>query len=496
MTEKAYLAIDMGASSGRHLAGLFDGRQLRLEDVYRFDNGPVELAGHLHWDFLEQWKHVRRGLRLAADTVGGCVASVGIDTWGLDFGLLGRNDQLLGNPFHYRDRQTDGMIDRACSIVPREEIFRHTGLQFMQINTLYQLLAMKLARSSLLDAAESLLMIPDLFNWLLTGVKCNEMTDASTTQFYDPVKGDWATELLDRFGLPRYILGRIVPPGTTLGPLRNNLVAETGLTSAKVVLPAAHDTGSAVVAVPADSRPGVRPDWCYISLGTWALMGIESPRPMIDDAVLKLNFTNEAGVEGTSRVLKNITGMWLLQECRRVWNEAGEDLDWESLGRMSAAEPPLRSFVDPDAADFLAPKNMPEAIVAFCQRTGQQPPASRGAVVRCALESIALKFRHVFAMCETLAGARIETIHIVGGGVKNRQLCQATADACQRRVVAGPVEATAIGNLMVQAKALGDVASIADAREVIRRSFAVEEYEPQNCRAWDEAYERFLYRVA
>ncbi len=318
------------------------------------------------------------------------------------------------------------------------------------------------------------------------------MTDASTTQFYDPVKGDWATELLDRFSLPTRILGQIAAPGTNLGPLRANLAAETGLGAAKVVLPGSHDTASAVMAVPAHSHPGARPDWCYISLGTWALMGIESPQPVVNDAVLKLNFTNEGGVGGTTRLLKNITGMWLVQECRRMWNQAGANFDWEALNQLSAAQPPLRSFVNPDAIDFLAPADMPEAIRSFCRKSGQAVPEQKGAVLRCALESIAMKFRHVLGMCEQLAGGRMETIHIVGGGTKNRQLCQFAANACGRRVVAGPVEATAIGNLMMQAVAAGDVASIAEARDVIRNSFPVEEYEPQDTAAWEEAYQRFL----
>ncbi len=494
MAQKAYLAVDMGASSGRHVLGLFDGRQLSLEEVYRFDNGPVEAAGRLHWDLLGQWAHVRQGLRAAAQRRND-VVSLGVDTWGVDFGLLGRGDELLGNPYHYRDSRTNGMLEKALQIVSRETIFRHTGLQFMQINTLYQLLAMKLSRSPLLDVAESLLMIPDLFHWLLTGVKCNEMTEASTSQFYNPVSGDWAGELLDAFDLPGRILGSIAQPGTMLGPLRTNLAAETGLKGAKVVLPGSHDTASAVMAVPTASRPGSRPDWCYISLGTWALMGIESPRPVVNDAVLKLNFTNEGGVGGTTRLLKNIAGLWLVQECRRVWNLAGEKLDWEALNRLAAAEAPLRSLVDPDAAEFAAPGDMPEAIRAFCRKTGQPVPQTKGAVLRCALESIAMKFRQVLPMCEELADGRLETIHIVGGGTKNRQLCQAAADACNRRVLAGPIEATAIGNAMMQAVADGAVASIAEARQIVRRSFPVEEYEPQDTAAWDEAHERFTQAV-
>jgi rhamnulokinase len=496
MAQKAYLAVDMGASSGRVVLGLFDGQQLRLEEVYRFENGPVEVAGSMYWDLLGQWSHVRQGLRAASSKGGNDIASIGVDTWGVDFGLLGGGDELLGNPYHYRDHRTQGMLERAFGIVSREEIFRHTGLQFMQINTLYQLLAMKLGGSPLLDIAETLLMVPDIFHWLLTGVKCNEMTDASTSQFYNPVKGDWATELLEQFSLPTRILGPIVQPGTLLGPLRANLATETGLGSAQVVLPGSHDTASAVMAVPAVSHPGVRPDWCYVSLGTWALLGIESPRPVVNDAVLKLNFTNEGGIGGTTRLLKNITGLWLVQECRRVWNQAGENLDWEALNRLSAAAASLRAFINPDAADFLAPADMPEAIRAFCRKTGQPAPDDKGGVLRCALESIAMKFRHVLEMCEQLNGGRIETIHIVGGGTQNRQLCQAAADACGRRVVAGPIEATAIGNVMMQAVALGDVASIAEAREVIRRSFPVDEYLPQNTAAWDEAYGRFLKIIA
>jgi rhamnulokinase len=495
MAGKAYLAIDIGASSGRHLIGSFDGQKLRLEEVHRFENGPVDLSGRQYWDLPGLWSRVRHGLAAAGATPGGKqIVSVGVDTWGVDFGLLGRGDEILGNPYHYRDSRTDGMLDRAFAIVPREEIFRHTGLQFMQLNTLYQLLAMKLGRSPLLDVAETLLLMPDLMHWLLTGVKCNEMTDASTTQFYDPVKCGWATELLDKLGLPTNILGTIVQPGTNLGPLRGGLAEESGL-RAQVVLPGSHDTASAVMAVPAASEPGKRPDWCYISLGTWALMGIESPAPVINDEVLRYNFTNEGGVGNTIRLLKNITGLWLVQECRRAWNHGVRSWSWEDLNRLAAAAEPLVSFINPDAADFMSPENMPRAIGEFCKKTGQVVPQGEGAVIRCALDSMAMMFRRVLGMCEGLCGGRMETIHIVGGGTNNCLLCQAAADATGRRVVAGPVEATAIGNIMVQAVADGAVASIAEAREVVRRSFDVEEYQPHNGAAWDDAYPRFC-RVA
>lgn len=495
MPDKAFLAIDMGASSGRHVVGLFDGRRVRLEEVYRFQNGPVEIGNRLYWDVLAQWTHIRNGLYAASSRVDVTVTSVGVDTWGVDFGLLDRNDELLGNPYHYRDRRTDGMMERAFEIVPREEIFRQTGLQFMQLNTLYQLLAMKLSRAPTLEIADRLLMMPDLFHWMLTGEKCNEFTDATTTQFFNPVAGRWATELLEKFGLPTHILGPIVPPGTVLGRLRPNIASETGLTQAQVILPGTHDTASAVMAVPAQAKDEDWPSWCYISLGTWALMGVEVKQPVINEKSLAFNFTNEGGVGNTIRLLKNITGLWLVQECRRVWNQAGRSWDWEDLNRLTAEAPGLMSFINPDHSMFLAPTDMPEAIREFTRQTGQQVPQSEGAILRCALDSIAMKFRHVLGMCEELIGRRIEVIHIVGGGTKNRLLCQAAADACGRVVLAGPVEATALGNIMMQGVAAGEVGSIAEAREIIRQSFPLDEYQPQNTAAWDEAFPRFLKLV-
>jgi len=495
MADKTYVAVDLGASSGRHVLGRLDGERLTLEEVYRFENGGVEVNGSLYWNLLGLWSHIRTGLRAAAEKAGGEVTAVGVDTWGVDFGLLGPNDELLGNPYMYRDSRTEGMLEKACEMVGREEIFRHTGLQFMPINTLYQLLSMKLANSKVLEIAEQFLMIPDLLNWLLTGQKCNEMTDASTSQCYNPQTGTWATDLLEKLGLPTHIFGTIQQPGTDLGPLLANLAEEFGLPGTHVILPGAHDTASAVAAVPAASRPGEAPDWCYISLGTWALMGIESPKPVVNDQVFARNFTNEGGVDNTTRLLKNITGLWLLQECRRVWNQSGKNWDWEDLNRLSAEATPRVSLIDPDAPEFMAPDDMPETIRAYCQKTGQTVPADEGAVLRCALDSLALKFRHVLSMCEDLAGRRIETVHVVGGGTRNRQLCQAGADACGRRFVAGPIEATATGNILVQAIAAGQIGSLADARQIVRRSFEVEEYAPRDTAAWDEAYERFLKLV-
>jgi rhamnulokinase len=491
MTDQVFLGIDLGASSGRHVAGRFDGAKLSLDELHRFDNGPVAAAGHLYWDLLGLWSSVVDGLRESRRKYGTTIRSVGVCTWGVDFGLLGTGNELLGNPYCYRDPRTEGMIERAFEIVPRDEIFAATGLQFLQINTLYQLLAMRMSSSPLLDIAETLLMVPDLFHWLLSGEKANEMTDASTTQFFDPRRGTWASELFERLQLPSRILGKIVAPGTKLGPLLPAVQTATGLAAVDVVVPGSHDTASAVMAVPAEGQTGNKPNWCYISSGTWSLMGVECPHPVITPQCQKLNFTNEGGVGGTTRLLKNICGLWMLQECRRAWNQSGNTYSWEELDKLSAAAPPLVSLVDVDDPGFLAPADMQQAIRDYCSRTGQEPPASVGAMVRCTLESLALRYRQVLEWIEQLVGSRMETIHIVGGGAQNRTLCQMTADACRRRVVAGPVEATAIGNIMMQATAAGAVGTIAEAREVIRRSFPVVEYHPQNCDAWDEAYGRF-----
>jgi rhamnulokinase len=495
-TNQVFLAVDLGASSGRVVAGLFDGERLALEEVYRFDNGGVPAAGGTYWPLMTQWQHVLRGLKAAAKIYGQHVVSIGVDTWGVDFALLGRNDELLGLPHHYRDHRTAGILAKAYSIVPREEIFDATGLQFMEFNTLYQLLAMKQAGSSLLDMAESMLMIPDLFHWLLTGIKTNEYTNATTTQMLDPRTRGWATGLVERFGLPARILGPISEPGARLGRLQASVASETNLAGVEVILPGTHDTASAVAAVPAASQPGQNPDWCYISSGTWSLMGVETPSPVINRRCYDLNFTNEGGIGGTTRLLKNIAGLWLIQECRRTWKETGRDYAWEELSRRAGDRDPLVALINPDDPSFIAPTNMPAAISEYCQKTGQSAPATDGAIIRCALESLALRYRMVLGYLEELIGGRLETIHIVGGGAQNRLLCQMAADATGRRVLAGPVEATAIGNLAVQAIAHGALGGIAQAREAIRASFEVQEYRPKPAADWDQAYARFTKLVA
>ncbi len=491
MAEQVYLAVDLGASGGRVVAGAFDGRRLRLEELHRFENRAVPAAGGLFWDLLALWSQVCDGLRVAASRFGQ-VVSVGVDTWGVDFGLLGRGDVLLENPRSYRDPRSEGMLERALDVVSREEIFAQTGLQFMPINTLYQLYALRVGQSPLLDAAESLLLMPDLFHWLLTGVKSNEFTNATTTQFFNPTRGRWASELLARLDLPGHLLGEVAQPGTRLGALLPRVAADTGLAKTEVVLPGTHDTASAVMAVPAAGEVVERPNWCYISSGTWLLMGVEVPRPIINDDCRRLNFTNEGGVDGTIRLLKNIAGLWLLQECRRVWRQAGQNWSWDEISRRIEAAPPFSAMVNPDDPAFLSPADMPLAIQDFCRRSGQRPPETEGAIARTAIESVALKARWVLGGLERLVGGPIGVIHMVGGGTQNRALCQAIADACGRPVLAGPIEATAIGNLMTQALAAGSVTSIGEARQVVRESFAIERYEPRDTAAWNEAYQRFL----
>jgi rhamnulokinase len=483
---KKLLAFDLGAESGRGVLGLFDGRGLRLEVVHRFPNGPVRTLDTLHWDVLRLYGEMLAALRRCAAEYGG-LDCLGVDTWGVDFALLGRGGTLLGNPRHYRDPHTEGVMDEAFARVPRPEVFRQTGLQFMRFNTLFQLLALQRDRSPLLDAAETLLFMPDLFHYFFTGVKVNEFTDASTSQLYDPTARGWAYDLVKAFGLPGRILGSLVQPGTVLGPVRASVATDTGVQPVPVVAPASHDTGSAVAAVPASGA-----SWAYISSGTWSLMGTELPAPLINEHVQHYNFTNEGGVGGTIRFLKNIMGLWLVQECRRAWERAGQSYTYPDLMQLAAAAPPFVSLVDPDDASFLLPASMPAAIADSCRRTGQPAPTEPGAVVRCALESLALRYRWVLERLEELLGRRLDVIHIVGGGCQNTLLCQFAADACNRRVMAGPVEATAIGNVLVQAIGLRLLGSLAEAREVVRHSFEVVMYEPQDPAGWQGPYERFL----
>ena len=482
------LAYDLGAENGRAILGRFDGSRLDLTDIHRFTNQPVYLPDGMHWDALRLITEIKRGLALVVQNYGAPPDGLGIDTWGVDFGLLDAQGILIGNPYHYRDSRTDGMPEEAFKRLPRAEIFNQTGIQFMQLNSLYQLLAMVVNHSPALDIARTFLTMPDLFNYWLTGRKACEFTNATTTQCYDPRRPGWATPLLEAMNIPTHIFPEIVQPGTVLATLSPAVAEELNIARIPVILPASHDTGSAVAAVPASGN-----DFVWLSSGTWSIIGVEISAPLITEQTLAFNMTNEGGVEGTIRYCKDIMGLWLVQECRRTWLRQGEDLSYDELTRMAAAAPALQSLVDPDAPDFLKPGDMPARILAFCARTHQTPPAGKGEIVRCVLESLALKYRHILEYLQQTLGRQLGVIHIVGGGTQNRLLSQFTADATGRQVIAGPVEATATGNLLMQALALGHIRSLAEGRELVRRSFTLETFDPSPDRsAWDAAYGRML----
>jgi rhamnulokinase len=468
-----FLGIDLGAESGRAMLGILDGGMLSLEELHRFPNTPVQLPTGLYWDTLRLFQEIRHSLAICGRERKIALDGIGIDTWGVDFALLGADGALVDNPRHYRDARNNGMLERTFALAPLEEIFAETGVQFMPINTLYQLHAMKLAQSPALGIAKTLLFTPDLFNYWLTGVMRAEVSIASTSQFYNPAKKDWATSLLRRLGIAESILPEIVLSGTRLGTLLPEVAEASGLSAdTPVFATASHDTASAVAAVPAQDA-----DWGYISSGTWSLMGVELDRPVIDERSLALNFTNEVGAGGTIRLLKNIAGLWLLQECRRAWALAGREYSYAELVELAAAAPSCGMTIDPDA--FSEPGHMPERIAEHCRTRGGNMPEQPGGIVRLILESLAASYRKVLGNLETLIGRRINRIHIVGGGSRNELLNQLAANTTERTVIAGPAEATAAGNVLVQAIGAGMVSGVSEAREIVKRSFPIQVYEPR-----------------
>ncbi|MCI0397741.1 MAG: rhamnulokinase [Chloroflexi bacterium] len=482
-----FLAFDLGAESGRAVLGRFDGERLSVQETHRFANGPVRLPDGLHWDVLHLFTEIKRGLALTAHQHERDLAALGVDTWGVDFALLDRDGRLIGDPYHYRDSRTDGMMARAFQAVPREEIFAQTGIQFMQINTLYQLLAMVAQGDPALAIARTFLTIPDLFNYWLTGQKVCEFTNSTTTQCVNPHQKNWARPLLKQLGIPGHLFPEIVPPGTIIGPLTPAVAGEVGSAALPVIAPACHDTGSAVAAVPAEGT-----DFAWISSGTWSIMGVELPEAVVNDQALAANLTNEGGVAGTFRLSKNVMGLWLVQECRRAWASEDKHYSYDDLAHLAAQARPFPAVIDPDDEEFLKPGEMPARIRAYCRRTGQPLPEDDGALVRCVLESLALKYRWVLEQLEVVTGRRLEPIHVLGGGGQNRLLNQLTADATNRQVITGPVEATATGNILAQAITLGHLASLREGRELVRRSFDVTTYEPAGRPEWEEAYQRLL----
>jgi len=485
--DSQFLAVDFGAESGRALLGVIRNNRLELREIHRFPNGPVATLGHMHWDVLRQFQDVKHGLKIALQETAGALDGVGVDTWGVDFGLIGEDGELLAVPWHYRDSRTDGMMEEVFKIVPREEVFERTGIQFMQLNTLFQLFAMVKSNSTALKHASKMLMMPDLFHYWLTGVGVSEFSIATTSQCYDPRLGGWAKDMLEKLGIPSGIMPEIVPPGSTIGPLHESLVTEFGMgKDLPVIAPAAHDTGCAVASVPATGD-----GHAYLSSGTWSLMGVELDKPLISKASYENNYTNEGGVGGKIRFLKNIVGLWIVQECRRTWLAAGEEVSYGDLADMAAESEGFVSLINPDASVFLSPGDMPQRVREYCRDTDQEIPTTMGEVVRCVLDSLALRYRATVETLDEMLGKRLDPIHIVGGGTQNKLLCQLTADATGRTAIAGPIEATAIGNVLVQAMARGYVASLAEAREIVRNSFDLITYNPRPNPAVDKAYATF-----
>lgn len=481
------LAFDYGASSGRAVVGEYDGYLLRLGEVHRFANEPVMTNGSLNWDILRLYHELKQGVGRCMKAGFKDIASIGIDAWGVDFGLLDSAGRLLGNPVHYRDVHTQGILEEAFDIIPQKELYELTGIQFLEFNTLFQLLSMKRKGLGNLDKAETLLFIPDLLRYFLTGEKSTEYTIASTSQMLDAQRSGWAFDLLDRFGLPADILSEIVDAGTMAGRLSEAVSTELGTAGIPVVAAAEHDTASAIISVPA-----LEGRYAYLSSGTWSLLGVETASPVINDSASRLNYTNEGGLGGNTRLLKNIMGLWIYQECKKEWDRAGGNDSFDALEAGAAAAAPFTALIDPDDISFLRPGHMTDMIRVYCLKTGQKPPATKPQMVRCILESLALKYRMAIEGLEEILGYKLPVLHIVGGGCKNTILSQFTANATGRPVITGPVEATATGNIITQLLALGEVGNVFEGRELVRRSFPVTEYLPADTALWEEAYCKFI----
>jgi sugar (pentulose or hexulose) kinase len=486
--ECAVAAADLGASGGRVMVGQVGPGRLDLHEAHRFPNIPVTILGTLHWDILRLYQGVLDGLRAAARTFD--LASVGIDSWGVDYGLLDSSGALLGNPVHYRDARTDGAVAEVLAKIPAADLYAATGVQQLPINTICQLAAA--ARTPQLAAARTLLLIPDLLGYWLTGEVGAEVTNASTTQLYDVRARSWALGLMERAGIPAHLFPALRPPGAVIGGLLPEVASQAGLAGRpapfRVVAVGSHDTASAVVSVPAQGR-----DFAYISCGTWSLVGVELDHPVLTDASRAANFTNETGVDGTIRYLRNVMGLWLLQESVRVWSDAGPPADLQALLAEAARVPPRRHVIDPDDPVFLPPGDMPARIAEVCRSTGQPPPASPAETVRCIIDSLALAYRRAIRQAQDLSGRQVDTVHIVGGGSRNAMLCQLTADACGLPVVAGPAEAAALGNILIQARSLGAApADLAGMRALLRTTQPLKRFEPTGgvARAWDAAARR------
>lgn len=478
------LAFDIGASSGRAMLGIYDGETIKYNEIHRFPNDPVMVRRTLYWDVLRLFHEIKQGIKKAKTF--GEVSSIGIDTWGVDFGLLDKEGNLLENPIHYRDNRTQGMLGKSFDFVDEEEFYRITGNQFMEINTVFQLLSLSLKRKEFLSNAETMLMMPDLFNYMLTGVKASEYSIASTTQLLDAKNRIWSEKIIDALSLPKNLFTKIVPSGTPIGDLSKDICTELGVNACKVIAVAGHDTQSAMVAV-----PSLEEDFIFISCGTWSLFGTELLHPLIDEDTFQCNITNEGGFGNKISFLKNIIGLWLIQESKRQWSKEGKEYDFSELEEIAGQSKPFKCFIDPDANDFITTGDIPKRIQEYCKRTNQEVPETVAEITRCIYESLTLKYRMTLEEIKKCTNKEYSSIHMVGGGTKSKLLCQFTADACNMEVIAGPVEATVLGNIAVQLLALGEIKDISEVREVISKDSDIFKYESEDARLWDEAYERF-----
>ena len=486
MKEHNYLAIDLGAESGRMVIGTVSSSGIKLTEAHRFPNQQIFFQGHLHWNILDLWEKIKQGLFNASIQSEGDLSSIGVDTWGVDFGLISRDDQILGHPYTYRDARTEGMMESAFRSVSKRKIYEQTGIQFLTFNSIYQLLYMVRSRDELLKVSDRLLFMPDIFNFLLTGEKYSEYTIATTSQLLNAYTRKWDPVIFSGLNLPIDIMAPILQPGEKIGKVSADSGQETGLTGVQVVSVGSHDTASAVAAVPANS-----PNWAYLSSGTWSLLGVEVEEPVISDISLRYGFTNEGGIGGKIRLLRNIMGLWLLQKCRLQWKKEGVECTYDDLVKWAEAAKPFRCIIDPDFPSFLNPPDMPAAIRSYCHRTDQPEPHSNPEIIRCIFESLALKYRFILELIQSLTKKKIEVLHIVGGGAQNRLLSQFTADAAQVIVKTGPTEATALGNIIVQGMASGFPANLKEGRDLIASSFPSVTYHPEKSDEWNKVYQRY-----
>lgn len=482
---KRVLAFDFGASSGRAIIGCFDGDKITLEEVHRFSNDPVSVGGTVYWDVLRLFYEIKQGI-IKAKIAGG-FDSIGIDTWGVDFGLIDSEGKLMENPVHYRDARTAGLVDEAFKTMPKEKLYGITGIQFMELNTLFQLISLKKYRPWMLERADKMLFMPDLFGYMLTGKMCAEYSIASTSQLIDLDKRTWSKEILDAFGIKESVFAPLVQPGTVLGELSKEVCEECGVDPVPVISVCGHDTQSAITSVPCEDG-----DFAFLSSGTWSLFGTELDKPIVNETSMNINITNEGGFDGSTGFLKNIIGLWLIQESRRQWKREGKEYSYADLEKLALAAEPFKCFIDPDAPEFVPHGNIPERVREFCRKTGQYVPETVGEIMRCIYESLAMKYRLTFEKLRECTERDYPVIHVIGGGTKDGLLCQMTANSCDRTVKAGPIEATVMGNVAVQLMSDGSVKNIGQARKIVAESSELKTFEPKDTDKWAEAYEDFL----